>query len=154
MYALGSWKHEAEQLLAIALPSIISTYCYFSISMTELSVMGHLGVDQLAAVAYSQMSMDFSTLIFMQGFNVGMNSLCSQAFGAKNYRLLGDYCQLNCFLLTIMCLPLACLWWNLGDLLQFAGNFCIHGTSLDTPHDNDALIPLYLMQYRRSYDRR
>ncbi|DAZ97618.1 TPA: hypothetical protein N0F65_002237 [Lagenidium giganteum] len=113
--------HEFRALLRLAVPSMMSTYCFFGISVTELSVMGHLGVDQLAAVAYSQMSMDFSTLVFMQGFNAGTNSLCSQAFGAKNYRLLGEYAQMTLFAQTVMCVPLALLWWNLGDILALAG---------------------------------
>ncbi|KAE9153535.1 hypothetical protein PF006_g2352 [Phytophthora fragariae] len=79
---------EARALLALALPSALSTYCYFAVSITELSVMGHLGVDELAAVAYAQLCLDLSTLVFMQGFNGDMNSLCSQAFGAKNFHLV------------------------------------------------------------------
>ncbi|RLN56333.1 hypothetical protein BBJ28_00001529 [Nothophytophthora sp. Chile5] len=116
-----SARQELRALLALALPSALSTYCFFAISITELSVMGHLGVDELAAVAYSQMCLDLSMLVFMQGFNAGMNALCSQAFGAKNYHLLGEYTLLTSLLLTVACVPLAVLWWNLGDILFGAG---------------------------------
>ncbi|TMW57621.1 hypothetical protein Poli38472_003546 [Pythium oligandrum] len=118
---MSTVTREFRALMALALPAMLSTYCFFAMSVTELSVMGHLGVDQLAAVAYSQMSMDFCTLVFMQGFNAGMNALCSQAFGAKNYHLLGDYAQLTALVLTVMSVPMAVLWWNLGDLLTLAG---------------------------------
>ncbi|KAF4320321.1 hypothetical protein G195_003160 [Phytophthora kernoviae 00238/432] len=60
-------------------------------------------------------------LIFMQGFNSGMNALCSQAFGAKNFHLVGEYALLTSLLLTVACVPLAVLWWNLGDILLAAG---------------------------------
>ncbi|EEY63637.1 Multidrug/Oligosaccharidyl-lipid/Polysaccharide (MOP) Flippase Superfamily [Phytophthora infestans T30-4] len=83
--------------------------------------MGHLGVDELAAVAYAQLCLDLSTLVFMQGFNGGMNSLCSQAFGAKNYHLVGEYTLLTSLLLTVACAPMALLWWNLDRLLLTAG---------------------------------
>ncbi|ETN04862.1 hypothetical protein PPTG_14622 [Phytophthora nicotianae INRA-310] len=112
---------EARALLALALPSALSTYCYFAVSITELSVMGHLGVDELASVAYAQLCLDLSTLVFMQGFNGGMNSLCSQAFGAKNYHLVGEYTLLTSLLVTIACVPMALLWWNLDSLLLTAG---------------------------------
>jgi multidrug resistance protein, MATE family len=118
---MPTYAHEFRALLALALPSMLSTYCFFAISITELGIVGHLGVEQLAAVAYSQMSMDFATLVFMQGFNAGMNTLCSQAFGAKNYHLLGQYGQLTAAMLTIMCVPMALLWWNLGELLLLVG---------------------------------
>lgn len=109
------YRQESRALLAL------STYCYFAVSITELSVMGHLGVDELAAVAYAQLCLDLSTLVFMQGFNGGMNSLCSQAFGAKNYHLVGEYTLLTCLLVTMACAPMALLWWNLDSLLLTAG---------------------------------
>ncbi|KAL4108775.1 hypothetical protein PRIC1_000484 [Phytophthora ramorum] len=114
-------RQEARALLALALPSALSAYCYFAVSITELSVMGHLGVDELAAVAYAQLCLDLSTLVFMQGFNGGMNSLCSQAFGAKNFHLVGEYTLLTCLLVTVACAPMALLWWNLDSLLLTAG---------------------------------
>lgn len=117
----AQYATQLRALLALALPGMLSTYCFFAISLTQLSIMGHLGVEQLAAVAYSQMSMDFSTLVFMQGFNSGMNALCSQAFGAKNFHLIGQYGQLTATMLTIVCVPMALLWWNLGELLLLVG---------------------------------
>ncbi|KAF4320207.1 hypothetical protein BBO99_00002570 [Phytophthora kernoviae] len=114
-------QQEVQALVALALPSALSSYCYFAVSITELSVMGHLGVDELAAVAYAQLCLDLSTLVFMQGFNGGMNSLCSQAFGAKNYRLVGEYTLLTSLLMTAACAPMTLLWWNLDTLLSTAG---------------------------------
>ncbi|RLN50064.1 hypothetical protein BBJ29_000914 [Phytophthora kernoviae] len=116
-----SARTELRRLLELALPGALSTYCFFAISITELSVVGHLGVDELAAVAYAQMCLDLSMLVFMQGFNSGMNALCSQAFGAKNFHLVGEYALLTSLLLTVACVPLAVLWWNLGDILLAAG---------------------------------
>lgn len=115
------WVAELRALLALALPSTLSTYCFFAISVTELSVMGHLGVAQLAAVAYAQMALDLSTLVLMQGLTAGLNALCSQAFGARNYHLLGEYALLTAVALTLLCIPMALLWWHLGDLLRLAG---------------------------------
>lgn len=114
-------ERELWALLALAVPNIMSTYCFYAISMTELSVMGHVGVDELAAVAYSQMSMDLSTLTFFQGFLAGLNALCSQAFGASNYLLLHQYGKLAAMMLSAMCVPMAMLWWNLGSILALAG---------------------------------
>lgn len=116
-----SARQELRALAALALPATASTYCFFAISITELSVMGHLGVDQLAAVAYAQTALDLSMMLFMQGFNAGLSALSSQAFGAKNFHLLGEYALLTAFLLTVACVPMAVLWWNLGELLAAMG---------------------------------
>ncbi|KAG1689429.1 hypothetical protein DVH05_002231 [Phytophthora capsici] len=118
---MASYLQEARALLALALPSALSTYCYFIVSITELSVMGHLGVNELAAVAYAQLCLDLSTLVFMQGFNGGMNSLCSQAFVAKNFHLVGEYTLLTSLLVTVACVPMVFLWSNLDTLLLRVG---------------------------------
>lgn len=115
------WVKELRALLALAVPGTLSTYCFFAISITELSVMGHLGVEQLAAVAYAQMALDLSTLVLMQGLNAGLNALCSQAFGARNFHLLGEYALLTLVALSLVCVPMGVLWWHLGDLLELTG---------------------------------
>lgn len=114
-------RQELRALLALALPAGASTYCFFAVSITELSVMGHLGVAPLAAVSYAQVALDLSMLVFMQGFNGGLNALAAQAFGARNWHLVGAYALLAAFLLTLACVPVAVLWWNLGDLLAAMG---------------------------------
>ncbi|CAK4755601.1 unnamed protein product [Aphanomyces euteiches] len=53
------------------------------------------------------------------GFDKGLNSLASQAFGAKNYLLLGPYVQMGCLIATV---PLGAIgWWFAGGLLGFFG---------------------------------
>ncbi|KAL3660907.1 hypothetical protein V7S43_013924 [Phytophthora oleae] len=57
----------------------------------------------------------------MQGFNGGMNSLWSQAFGARNFHLVGEYTLLTSLLVTVACVPMALLWSNLDSLLLRVG---------------------------------
>jgi MATE family multidrug resistance protein len=46
------------------------------------------------------------------GLAMALDTLCSQAYGAKKYHLVGLHCQRAMTILTIACIPIALLWWN------------------------------------------
>ena len=39
-----------------------------------------------------------------------LDTLASQAYGAENYAMVGTWAQRGCVLLSLMCLPIGCLW--------------------------------------------
>ena len=55
------------------------------------------------------------------GAGIGFAPLCSQAFGAKNYRRCGILLQRQLVLHTCICLPIAVLWAGAGPLLAALG---------------------------------
>ncbi|EQC25864.1 hypothetical protein SDRG_16313 [Saprolegnia diclina VS20] len=112
-----SLRDEITPLLRLALPIFVSLMSFFALSMTELIVAGHLGTTEFTAVAYAQLVLDFTLIIFTQGFNKGLDALASQAFGAKNFALIGRYTQTTCLCLTFACVPIACIWWVCADAL-------------------------------------
>ncbi|CAK4072375.1 unnamed protein product [Aphanomyces euteiches] len=112
---------ELLALVNLAIPSFVYFMSFFALSTIELVMAGHLGTAEMTAVAFCQIIFDFTIIVFTEGFTKGVHSLASQAFGAKNYMLLGRYAQLGCFMLTIVCLPLGCFWWFVGDFLKMFG---------------------------------
>lgn len=50
-----------------------------------------------------------------------LETLCGQAFGAKQYHLLGIYMKRASFVLYLVCIPVAAVWWNMDSLLMFLG---------------------------------
>ncbi|KAF0694911.1 Aste57867_14253 [Aphanomyces stellatus] len=118
---LPSVSEELTALVNLAIPSFIYFLSFFALSMIELMVAGHLGTAEMTAVAFSQIVLDFTIIVFSEGFSKGVHSLASQAFGAKNYILLGRYAQMGAFMLTVMSIPLGLFWWFVGDLLGFCG---------------------------------
>uniref|UniRef100_A0A0D9WQ01 Protein DETOXIFICATION n=1 Tax=Leersia perrieri TaxID=77586 RepID=A0A0D9WQ01_9ORYZ len=50
-----------------------------------------------------------------------LDTLCGQAFGAKQYHLLGIYKQRAVLLLTVVSIPIAVLWFHTGDILLKLG---------------------------------
>jgi MATE family multidrug resistance protein len=55
------------------------------------------------------------------GMASALDTLCGQAFGARQYHLLGIYKQRAMFLLTIVSIPLAVVWFYTGEILLLFG---------------------------------
>ena len=54
---------------------------------------------------------------FSIGLSSGLETLCSQSYGAKRYRQSGLYFQKSLLIHFLLCLPLAALWINTENLL-------------------------------------
>lgn len=50
-----------------------------------------------------------------------LETLCGQAFGAKQYQRLGTQTYTGVFSLLLVCIPLAVLWMYVGKLLTYIG---------------------------------
>lgn len=51
----------------------------------------------------------------------GLETLCGQAFGARQYRKLGIHTYSAIISLTLFCLPISFVWISMGKLLTFLG---------------------------------
>lgn len=50
-----------------------------------------------------------------------LETLCGQAYGAKQYRQLGTYLQRGWIVLNVSCIPIAFIWMNIHTLLRAMG---------------------------------
>ncbi|CAN8256720.1 unnamed protein product [Cochlearia groenlandica] len=100
---------ETKKLWRIVGPAIftrISTYLIFVITQ---AFAGHLGELELAAISIVNtviIGFNFSILL---GMASALETLCGQAFGAKNYEMMGVYLQRSwivLFLFSILLLPM------------------------------------------------
>ncbi|CAK4755803.1 unnamed protein product [Aphanomyces euteiches] len=103
-----AFKMELFALIKISAPTFLTALSACAISLVDYIVAGHLGTSELTAVAYSRMLLDLIII-------------CSQAFGAKNYKSLGRYFQLGSFCLILASFPIGALSWNAGYILYRVG---------------------------------
>ncbi|XWS42755.1 hypothetical protein CRYUN_Cryun16bG0041500 [Craigia yunnanensis] len=86
------WE-ESKKLWRVGFPSILARVTSFGMFVVTQAFIGHIGEIQLAAYALIQVI----TVRFANGILLGMSSatetLCGQAFGAKQYHMLGIYLQ-------------------------------------------------------------
>ncbi|KAK1583964.1 hypothetical protein Q3G72_028658 [Acer saccharum] len=86
------WR-ESKKLWRIALPAMLARVTQYGMFVITQGFIGHIGEVDLAAYALIQII----AIRFANGILLGMSSatetLCGQAFGAKQYHMLGIYLQ-------------------------------------------------------------
>ncbi|XP_044471560.1 protein DETOXIFICATION 24-like [Mangifera indica] len=84
---------ESKRIWKLAFPAMLSRVGQYGMFVVTQVFMGHIGELELAAYALIQTI----TVRFAYGILVGMSSanstMCGQAFGAKQYHMLGIYLQ-------------------------------------------------------------
>ncbi|KAH6818636.1 hypothetical protein C2S51_002239 [Perilla frutescens var. frutescens] len=89
----GRIVEESKKIWRVAMPSVISRVSSFGTIVVTQSFMGHISELELASYALVQTI----TVRFVNGVLIGMSSatetLCGQAFGAKQYHMMGIYLQ-------------------------------------------------------------
>ncbi|KAG6692622.1 hypothetical protein I3842_10G123800 [Carya illinoinensis] len=84
---------ETRRIWKIAFPSMLARVTQFGMFVVTQAFIGHLGEVELAAYALIQII----NVRFANGILVGMSSatetMCGQAFGARQYHMLGIYLQ-------------------------------------------------------------
>lgn len=96
----------------------LATFCRISLSTISAAFLGHLGSDALAASALAMIwTNGVQILIF--GFAISLCTMCGQAYGAKNYELVGIWLQLGLIFLTLFSIPVMISFFYVDHLLSF-----------------------------------
>ncbi|XP_021895434.1 protein DETOXIFICATION 21-like [Carica papaya] len=112
---------EKKKMWVVAGPAIFTRFSTFGVTVISQAFVGHIGPIQLAA--YSLVFTVF--LRFANGILLGMASaletLCGQAYGAKQYHMLGIYLQRSWLVLTICAVCLLPLFIFTAPILRVLG---------------------------------
>ena len=116
---LSSWLiTEFLTINKLAWPCAVTSFGSNMLPFISLLFAGHIGKGlnlDGAALAISFSNITSKSLII--GFSTGMDTLCSQAYGAKNYRLVGLYFQRALLIGLLLCLPIIALCLNAEPIL-------------------------------------
>ncbi|KAL6317482.1 hypothetical protein AAG906_030235 [Vitis piasezkii] len=105
---LETWL-ESKKMWKIAAPSIFSRLAMFSMTLLTQAFAGHLGDLDLAAISIATTVIISISFGFLLGMASALETLCGQAYGAKQYHMLGIYMQRSwivLFLCSILLLPM------------------------------------------------
>ncbi|CAN4121735.1 unnamed protein product [Withania somnifera] len=100
---------------------IVVTLSQYVLQTISLMMVGHLGELSLSSTAIAVSIAGVTGFSFLMGMASALETLCGQAFGAKQYHRLGTQTYTAIFSLFIVCIPLAVLWIYVGKLLTFVG---------------------------------
>ncbi|WMV28310.1 hypothetical protein MTR67_021695 [Solanum verrucosum] len=114
------WE-EMKEIGYLAGPMIIVTLSQYFLQTISLMMVGHMGELALSSTAIAVSIAGVTGFSFLLGMATALETLCGQAFGAKQYQRLGTQTYTAIFSLFIACIPIAVLWLYVGKLLAFMG---------------------------------
>ncbi|KAF8779271.1 hypothetical protein HU200_002952 [Digitaria exilis] len=114
-------REEVKKQLWLAGPLIAGALLQNVIQMVSVMYVGHLGELPLAGASMANSFTSVTGLSVLLGMASALDTLCGQAYGARQYTLLGIYKQRAMLLLTLVSVPLAVVWFYTGDILLLFG---------------------------------
>ncbi|KAL2499461.1 MATE efflux family protein [Abeliophyllum distichum] len=93
------------------------TILQYMLQVVSVMMVGHLGRLALSSVAIATSLTNVTGFSLLSGLVGGLETLCGQAYGAKQYRKLGVYTYTAIISLIMVCIPVCVLWIFMDKLL-------------------------------------
>ncbi|KDP34997.1 hypothetical protein JCGZ_09285 [Jatropha curcas] len=117
----GVLTQEVKRTGYIAGPMVAVNLSQYFLQVISIMMVGHLGQLSLSSTAISISFSAVTGFSLLFGMSSALETLCGQAFGAKQYRQFGIQIQTAIFSLILVCLPLSVLWIYMGNILVLIG---------------------------------
>ncbi|KAG6557900.1 hypothetical protein Mapa_000077 [Marchantia paleacea] len=114
-------REEFKTQVLIAVPMMFMNLLQFSIPMVSVMFVGHLGELELASASLATSITNVLGLYILLGMAGALETLCGQAYGAKQYHMLEIYVQRAVFVLCCTCVPLTMLFLKMEMILLLVG---------------------------------
>ncbi|KAG4929352.1 hypothetical protein AAZX31_17G027100 [Glycine max] len=108
---------EVRRMTDIGFPIAAMSLVGYLKNMTLVVCMGRLGSLELAGGSLAIGLTNITGYSVLSGLAMGMEPLCTQAFGSRNLSLLSLTLQRTILMLLLFSLPISLLWLNLESLM-------------------------------------
>jgi MATE family multidrug resistance protein len=105
----------------MALPTTATNFMAFFRSAVSVLFLGRLGSLELAGGALSIGFTNITGYSVLAGLASGLEPVCSQAYGSKNWDLLSLSLQRMIFILLLAIIPISLLWVNMESIMVSMG---------------------------------
>jgi MATE family multidrug resistance protein len=112
---------EIKAIGKISGPTAITGLLLYSRAMISMLFLGYLGELELAGGSLSIGFANITGYSVISGLAMGMEPICGQAYGAKQWKLLGLTLQRTVLLLLSTSLPISFMWLNMKRILLWCG---------------------------------
>ncbi|KAJ9167884.1 hypothetical protein P3X46_019474 [Hevea brasiliensis] len=106
---------ETKSLFKLAFPIALTAIIIYSRSILSMLFLGHLGDLELAAGSLAIAFANITGYSVLSGLALGMEPLCSQAFGAQRPKLLSVTLHRSVIFLLVSSIPISLLWLNISQ---------------------------------------
>ncbi|XP_010268640.1 PREDICTED: protein DETOXIFICATION 48-like [Nelumbo nucifera] len=112
---------EIKAMGKISSPTALTGLIMYSRAMISMIFLGHLGQLELAGGSLSIGFANITGYSVISGLAMGMEPICGQAYGAKQWKLLGLTLQRTVLLLLSTSIPISAMWLNMKRILLWCG---------------------------------
>ncbi|XP_021807045.1 protein DETOXIFICATION 51 [Prunus avium] len=110
---------ETKSLFQLAFPILLTALILYSRSVVSMLFLGRLGDLELAAGSLAIAFANITGYSVLSGLALGMEPLCSQAFGAQRPKLLSLTLHRSVIFLVVSSLPISLLWLSMSSILLY-----------------------------------
>ncbi|XP_021910388.1 protein DETOXIFICATION 48 [Carica papaya] len=112
---------ETKAIWKISGPTAMAGLLIYSRALISMLFLGYLGELELAGGSLSIGFANITGYSVISGLAMGMEPICGQAYGAKQWKLLGITLQRTVLLLISSSLPISIMWINMKRILLWCG---------------------------------
>ncbi|XP_019173064.1 PREDICTED: protein DETOXIFICATION 12-like [Ipomoea nil] len=112
---------ELKKVSRIALPMVFVAISQQLVITVAMMMLGHLGELSLSGAAIATSLTNVTGFSLLYGLSSGLETLCGQAYGARQYKKLSVYTNGAMIALVIVCIPISILWVFMDKLLILIG---------------------------------
>ncbi|KAF6137375.1 hypothetical protein GIB67_036412 [Kingdonia uniflora] len=112
---------EVKKLLWLAGPLISVNLLQYCLQVISVMFVGHLGELSLSGASMATSFATVTGFSLLMGMGSALDTLCGQSYGAKQYHMLGIHMQRAMFVLSLVSIPLAFIWFYTGPILAAVG---------------------------------
>ncbi|KAI3709583.1 hypothetical protein L2E82_39349 [Cichorium intybus] len=111
--------NETKALFKLSSPIALTALILYTRSIISMLFLGRLGETELAAGSLAIAFANITGYSVLSGLALGMEPLCSQAFGARRLKVLSVTLHRTIIFLLVVCFPIAFLWLNTSRILIY-----------------------------------
>ncbi|GAA0160762.1 transporter [Lithospermum erythrorhizon] len=120
-FSVSEVVDELKELWSMALPITAMNLLVYVRAVVSVLFLGRLGSLELAGGALSIGFTNITGYSVLVGLASGLEPVCSQAYGSKNWDMLSLSLQRMVIILFLTIIPISVLWINLESIMLFMG---------------------------------
>ena len=113
-----TWQREAKVISRYSRSLILTFLLQYSLPLASIFAVSRIGTMELGAISLATMTANITGYAIFQGLATSLDTLCAQAYGSGNKKLVGLQLQRMVLFLWVCCIPIGAIWLNGTRILE------------------------------------
>ncbi|KAJ0043616.1 hypothetical protein Pint_18703 [Pistacia integerrima] len=117
----AAFLEELKKLSFLAAPMVAVTFSQYLMQVVSMIMVGHLGQLSISSLSIATSFTNVTGFSPLFGLACALETLCGQAYGAKQYHKLGTYTYSSIIILIPICFAISVIWIFMDKILVLVG---------------------------------